>query len=77
MGSKYKDWIIPVYEKFVNEKKPLDGQALTMDNIVKFYKDKKEDSSINWTSLQHNGPLFARKYVPLPDNVHFYTNRRN
>ena len=30
---------------------------------------KKEDDSIKWTTLDHNGVLFPPPYVPLPSNV--------
>jgi DNA topoisomerase-1 len=30
---------------------------------------KKEDESIKWTTLEHNGVLFADDYVPLPKHV--------
>lgn len=30
---------------------------------------KKEDDSIKWTTLQHNGVVFPPPYEPLPDNV--------
>ncbi|KAH6690431.1 DNA topoisomerase [Plectosphaerella plurivora] len=30
---------------------------------------KKEDESIKWTTLEHNGVLFADEYVPLPKHV--------
>lgn len=33
---------------------------------------KKEDDSIKWTTLEHNGVLFAPPYEPLPKNVKLY-----
>lgn len=33
---------------------------------------KKEDDSIKWTTLEHNGVLFAPEYQPLPKNVKMY-----
>ncbi|PKS06371.1 hypothetical protein jhhlp_007119 [Lomentospora prolificans] len=33
---------------------------------------KKEDDSIKWTTLEHNGVLFPPEYTPLPSNVKLY-----
>lgn len=33
---------------------------------------KREDDSIKWTTLEHNGVLFAPDYQPLPKNVKMY-----
>lgn len=33
---------------------------------------KKEDDSIKWTTLEHNGVLFPPEYEPLPKNVKLY-----
>ncbi|KAK4105798.1 hypothetical protein N658DRAFT_492293 [Parathielavia hyrcaniae] len=33
---------------------------------------KKEDDSIKWTTLEHNGVLFPPEYEPLPGNVKLY-----
>ena len=33
---------------------------------------KKEDDSIKWTTLEHNGVLFPPPYEPLPKNVKLY-----
>ncbi|PTB65333.1 hypothetical protein BBK36DRAFT_55743 [Trichoderma citrinoviride] len=33
---------------------------------------KKEDDSIKWTTLEHNGVLFAPEYEPLPKHVKMY-----
>ncbi|KAK3383157.1 hypothetical protein B0T24DRAFT_516332 [Lasiosphaeria ovina] len=33
---------------------------------------KKEDDSIKWTTLEHNGVMFAPPYKPLPKNVKLY-----
>ncbi|KAK1250424.1 hypothetical protein MKX08_010427 [Trichoderma sp. CBMAI-0020] len=33
---------------------------------------KKEDDSIKWNTLEHNGVLFAPEYQPLPKNVKMY-----
>lgn len=33
---------------------------------------KKEDDSIKWKTLEHNGVLFAPEYQPLPKNVKMY-----
>ncbi|KAL2128718.1 hypothetical protein VTI74DRAFT_8808 [Chaetomium olivicolor] len=33
---------------------------------------KKEDDSIKWTTLEHNGVLFPPPYEPLPENVKLY-----
>lgn len=33
---------------------------------------KKEDDSVKWTTLEHNGVLFPPAYEPLPKNVKLY-----
>lgn len=33
---------------------------------------KKEDDSVKWTTLEHNGVIFAPPYEPLPKNVKLY-----
>ncbi|KXJ91472.1 hypothetical protein Micbo1qcDRAFT_134887 [Microdochium bolleyi] len=33
---------------------------------------KKEDDSVKWTTLEHNGVLFPPEYEPLPKNVKLY-----
>lgn len=33
---------------------------------------KREDDSIKWNTLEHNGVLFAPEYQPLPKNVKMY-----
>lgn len=35
---------------------------------------KKEDDSIKWNTLEHNGVLFPPAYEPLPKNVKLYYN---
>ena len=32
--------------------------------------------SVRWRTLEHNGPWFPPKYVPLPSSVNFYYNGR-
>lgn len=38
------------------------------------WKDENKAEGVKWNYLEHNGPLFAPPYEPLPDNVHFYYN---
>jgi DNA topoisomerase-1 len=33
---------------------------------------KKEDDSVKWTTLQHNGVLFPPEYTPMPSHVKLY-----
>ncbi|OLN87902.1 DNA topoisomerase 1 [Colletotrichum chlorophyti] len=33
---------------------------------------KKEDDSVKWTTLEHNGVLFPPEYTPLPKNVRLH-----
>lgn len=33
---------------------------------------KKEDDSVKWNTLEHNGVLFPPEYTPLPSNVKLY-----
>jgi DNA topoisomerase-1 len=37
---------------------------------------KKEDDSIKWTTLEHNGVLFPPEYEPLPKHVKLYYDGR-
>ena len=34
-----------------------------------WWKEPKRTDGTKWTFLQHNGPLFAPPYEPLPQNV--------
>lgn len=36
------------------------------------WEEKREDSGVKWTFLEHKGPVFAPNYEPLPKNVRFY-----
>ncbi|KAI8790710.1 DNA topoisomerase I, mitochondrial, partial [Biomphalaria glabrata] len=40
--------------------------------VWKWWEEKREDTGVKWTFLEHKGPLFAPKYDPLPKNVRFY-----
>ncbi|CAG0889927.1 unnamed protein product [Darwinula stevensoni] len=38
----------------------------------KWWKEGKSDNRARWTFLEHNGPVFAPEYEPLPKDVTFY-----
>ncbi|XP_059163308.1 DNA topoisomerase I, mitochondrial-like [Physella acuta] len=40
--------------------------------VWKWWEEKREDSGVKWTFLEHKGPVFAPNYEPLPKNVRFY-----
>lgn len=42
--------------------------------VWKWWEEEKYDGGIKWKTLQHNGPVFAPPYDPLPKNVKFYYN---
>ncbi|XP_067142665.1 DNA topoisomerase I, mitochondrial [Centruroides vittatus] len=42
--------------------------------VWKWWEEEKYDSGIKWKTLQHNGPVFAPPYEPIPKNVKFYYN---
>ena len=35
------------------------------------WEEKKPDDGTKWRFLQHMGPYFAPRYVPLPDHIKF------
>lgn len=38
----------------------------------KWWEERNSDGKYKWRFLEHNGPLFAPPYVPLPENVPFF-----
>ncbi|XP_023209714.1 DNA topoisomerase 1-like [Centruroides sculpturatus] len=42
--------------------------------VWKWWEEEKYDGGIKWKTLQHNGPVFAPPYEPIPKNVKFYYN---
>lgn len=39
------------------------------EEVYKWWLEEKDDDSIKWTTLQHNGVVFPPEYEPLPKNV--------
>ncbi|KAL5967517.1 DNA topoisomerase 1 [Taenia solium] len=42
------------------------------ETVWKWWEEKNSDGKYKWRFLEHNGPLFAPPYVPLPENVPFF-----
>lgn len=42
--------------------------------IWRWWEEKKYDDGRKWTTLSHNGPVFADPYIRLPSSVKFYYN---
>lgn len=40
--------------------------------VWKWWEEEKKDDGTKWRFLEHKGPLFAPRYVRLPENVRFY-----
>ncbi|KAM7542749.1 hypothetical protein Aperf_G00000006044 [Anoplocephala perfoliata] len=51
------------------KKKPKEEESET---VWKWWEEMNTDGKYKWRFLEHNGPLFAPPYDPLPDNVPFY-----
>ncbi|KAL1868041.1 hypothetical protein VTK73DRAFT_3866 [Phialemonium thermophilum] len=66
----------PVSKKKVKSEEPEDegeGEEGEEDEELKWWNaPKKEDDTIKWTTLEHNGVLFPPPYQPLPKNVKLY-----
>lgn len=59
--------------KFVKEEsKENSGEEDEEEEYRWWEAPKKEDDSIKWTTLEHNGVLFAPPYEPLPKDVKLY-----
>ncbi|CAD6504169.1 BgTH12-05903 [Blumeria graminis f. sp. triticale] len=44
------------------------------DEVYKWWLEEKDDQSVKWTTLQHNGVVFPPEYEPLPENVKLLYN---
>ena len=42
------------------------------ETVWKWWEEESKDGKYKWRTLQHNGPLFAPPYEPLPDYVAFF-----
>ncbi|CAM9481055.1 unnamed protein product [Lampetra fluviatilis] len=40
----------------------------------KWWEEERYTDGVRWKFLEHQGPVFAPPYEPLPDDVHFYYN---
>lgn len=60
----------PKPKKQVKSEEPEDGEEGEEDEEHRWWEGpKKEDDSIKWTTLEHNGVIFAPAYEPLPKHV--------
>lgn len=60
-------------KKQVKSEEPEEGEEDEEDEEHRWWEaPKKEDDSIKWTTLEHNGVIFAPPYQPLPKNVRLY-----
>ncbi|XP_013790321.2 DNA topoisomerase I, mitochondrial-like, partial [Limulus polyphemus] len=48
------------------------GKQKNDQEVWKWWEEEKHEGSIKWKTLQHNGPVLAPLYEPLPKSVKFY-----
>ncbi|TQS38513.1 hypothetical protein Golomagni_00980 [Golovinomyces magnicellulatus] len=53
----------------LKEPKTEDKNSEDAEEVYKWWLEEKDDDSIKWTTLQHNGVVFPPEYEPLPENV--------
>ncbi|KAA3676258.1 DNA topoisomerase I [Paragonimus westermani] len=51
---------------------PDKSKSEQSEDVWRWWEEKKLDTGVKWTFLEHKGPVFAPPYERLPDNVHFY-----
>ena len=70
-GAAAKKANAPAPKKKIKSEEPDDGDVDEEEDEEHRWWDapKKEDDSIKWTTLEHNGVIFAPAYEPLPKNV--------
>ncbi|KAF2858760.1 hypothetical protein K470DRAFT_272146 [Piedraia hortae CBS 480.64] len=60
----------PAEKKAKDAKTAEDEEAEAEEDEYRWWEDPgKEDDSIKWTTLEHNGVAFPPEYVPLPEHV--------
>ncbi|KAK3942700.1 DNA topoisomerase 1 [Diplogelasinospora grovesii] len=58
--------------KFVKEESKEEDEEDEEGEYRWWDEPKKEDDTVKWTTLEHNGVLFPPPYEPLPKNVKLY-----
>ncbi|RKF63046.1 DNA topoisomerase 1 [Erysiphe neolycopersici] len=53
----------------LNKSKKEAKSSEEAEEVYKWWLEEKDDDSIKWTTLQHNGVVFPPEYEPLPKNV--------
>ncbi|CDZ98276.1 topoisomerase i [Phaffia rhodozyma] len=71
----------PVAKKGKGRKKEENGddevkEEEEEEEVYKWWENQNQDSSVKWTTLQHNGVLFPPPYEPLPSNVKMLYNKK-
>lgn len=55
------------------KKEASEGLEEEIEEEFEWWNDaKKEDDTVKWTTLEHNGVLFPPEYTPLPSSVKLY-----
>lgn len=54
----------------------VDGEGEEEDGGYKWWEAEKEDDTVKWTTLKHNGVIFPPPYEPLPSHVKLYYEGR-
>ncbi|CCH41928.1 DNA topoisomerase I [Wickerhamomyces ciferrii] len=49
-----------------------DGDDDEDDGTYKWWEEQKDDDTIKWDTLEHNGVMFPPEYEPLPSHVKLY-----
>ncbi|QLQ82194.1 hypothetical protein HG537_0G04490 [Torulaspora globosa] len=65
--------------KIKKEEEEVDGEdeeEEEEDGGYKWWEAEKEDDSVKWTTLKHNGVIFPPPYEPLPSHVKLYYDKK-
>lgn len=73
-GKKLKEEIISPSGSEAPIKKKKRGAVEEEEDVWRWWEEEKKEDGIKWKSLQHQGPLMAPLYVPLPKSVKFRYN---
>ncbi|XP_076449754.1 DNA topoisomerase I, mitochondrial-like [Babylonia areolata] len=48
------------------------GKKEEDNQVWRWWEEEKRDDGVKWTFLEHQGPVFAPPYEPLPKDIKFY-----
>lgn len=56
----------------VKKEEEAEGEGEEEDGGYKWWEAEKDDDTVKWTTLKHNGVIFPPAYEPLPSHVKLY-----